>query len=104
MELELVSIKESSQGCRGSRRQERHRCRRLIIQMGYDYHSAGVPPSGSAALRPTVITNRVLLLRGGAPSCDEVNLISSFNFAKPVRFFAICCLLWVFCSSVSSSA
>lgn len=66
MELELVSIKESSQGCRGSRRQERHCRRRLIIQMGYDYHSAGVPPSWSAARWPTVITNRVLLLRGGA--------------------------------------
>lgn len=58
MELELVSIKESSQGCRGSGRQERRRRRHcLIIQMGYDYHSAGVPPSWSAARRPTVIAN-----------------------------------------------
>lgn len=88
MELELVSIKESSQGCRGSGRQERRRRRRrLIIQMGYDYHSAGVPPSWSAARRPTVITNRGwrICSSEGAPSCDEMNPISSFNFRKRGR-------------------
>lgn len=85
MELELVSIKESSQGCRGSGRQERRR--RLIIQMGYDYHSAGVPPSWSAARWPTVITNRGwrICSSEGAPSCDEMNLISFFNFRKRGR-------------------
>lgn len=85
MELELVSIKESSQGCRGSGRQERRR--RLIIQMGYDYHSAGVPPSWSAARWPTVITNRGwrICSSEGVPSCDEMNLISFFNFRKRGR-------------------
>lgn len=37
MELELVSIKDSSEGCRGNGQQEWRYC--LIIQMGYDYHS-----------------------------------------------------------------
>lgn len=50
MELELVSIKESSQGCRGNGRQECWYC--LIIQIGYDYHSAGVPRSRSRARWP----------------------------------------------------
>lgn len=89
MELELVSIKESSQGCRGSGRLECRCCRRhrLIIQMGYDYHSAGVPPSWSAARWPTVITNRGwrICSSEGPPSCDEMNLISSFNFGKRGR-------------------
>lgn len=43
MELELVSIKDSSQGCRGNGQQEWWYC--LIIQIGYDYHRAGVPQS-----------------------------------------------------------
>lgn len=47
MELELVSIKESSQGCRGNGRQEWWYC--LIIQIGYDYHGAGVPHSRGRA-------------------------------------------------------
>lgn len=41
MELELVSIKESSQGWRGNGWQECWYC--LIIQTKYDYQSAGVP-------------------------------------------------------------
>lgn len=47
MELELVSIKGSSQGCRGKGRQEWWHC--LIIQIGYDYHGAGVPQSRGRA-------------------------------------------------------
>lgn len=43
MELELVSIKDSSEGCRGNGQQELQYC--LIIQMGYDYHRAGAPRS-----------------------------------------------------------
>lgn len=38
MELELVSIKDSSQGCRGNGRQEWWYC--LIIQIRYDYQRA----------------------------------------------------------------
>lgn len=102
MELELVSIKESSQGCRGSRQQERHH--RLIIQMGYDYHSAGVPPSWRAARWPTVITNRVLLLREVVLSCDEMNLISCFSAARPGRFPRNSMSPPTFCCSISSSA
>lgn len=45
MGLELVSIKESSQGCRGNGWQEWWFC--LIIQIGYDYHRAGVSWSQS---------------------------------------------------------
>lgn len=41
MELEFMSIKVSSQGCGGNGQQEWRYC--LIIQIGYDYHRAGVP-------------------------------------------------------------
>lgn len=41
MGLELVSIKESSQGCRGNGWRQRWRC--LIIQVKYDEQRAGVP-------------------------------------------------------------
>lgn len=41
MELELMSIKESSQGCSGNGWQECRSC--LIIQINYDEQRAGVP-------------------------------------------------------------
>ena len=47
MELELVSIKDSSQGCRGNGQQEWWYC--LIIQIVDDYHREGVPQSKSRA-------------------------------------------------------
>lgn len=58
MELELVSIKDSSEGCRGNGQQEWRYC--LIIQMGYDYHRAGAPWSSKHSSLVTVITNRML--------------------------------------------
>lgn len=81
MELELVSIKESSQGCRGNGRQEWWYC--LIIQIGYDYHRAGVPQSWSRAHRPLWSHTGGVWLgssEGALAGSDETKLISCFNF------------------------
>lgn len=82
MELELVSIKESSQGCRGNGRQDWWYC--LIIQIGYDYHSARVPQSWSRARWPLWSQTGVCSgASDGALACsDEMKLISCFNFHK----------------------
>lgn len=95
MELELVSIKDSSQGCRGNGQQEWWYC--LIIQIGYDYHRAGVPQSWSRA--------RWLLWshtggvwfgssEGALPFLVQWNWlkISCFNFHKwDSKWHVICC-------------
>lgn len=81
MELELVSIKESSQGCRGNGRQKWWYCR--IIQIGYDYHRAGVPQSWSRARRPLWSQTGGVWLgssEGALAGSDETKLISCLNF------------------------
>ena len=57
MELELVSIKDSSQGCRVNGQQEGWY--RLIIQIGYDYHRA--ESLGQASVATLIRKKRILV-------------------------------------------